>query len=193
MKIVLIVGLGNPGKKFEKTRHNAGFMFVDYFWKNFRDEFGFSEWEFKKKLNAEISVGNAGSKKIILAKPRTFMNLSGKVIAAAKKYYKIRLENIIVVHDEIDLPLGNYKFSTNSSSAGHKGAQNIINALGTQNFMRLRIGVDNRKNKRIATEKYVLGKFTNTELAILKKTLEDSSNDFWEKIKNKNIPPCGIP
>ena len=184
MKTILIVGLGNPGEKYSHTRHNAGFMFVDYFWKEYRGDFGFSDWELKKKLSAKTSVGKAGSKKIILAKPQTFMNRSGDAVSVAVKYF-IRGEtsnSLLVAHDEIDLPLGNYKFSTSSSSAGHRGVQNIIDVLGTKSFTRLRIGVDGRKDKKIPTEKYVLGKFTNMELKILKKTLKESANELINKI-----------
>jgi len=182
MKTILIAGLGNPGKHYEKTRHNVGFMFVDYFWKEYRDKFGFSDWELKKKMKSEISVGKFNGKKIILAKPRTLMNLSGVAVTAAKKFYKVKLENIIVVHDEIDLPLGTHRFSTGSSAAGHKGTQNIIDTLGTKKFTRLRIGVDNRGDKKIPTEKYVLGKLTNTESRILMKTLEKSASELINKI-----------
>ncbi len=191
MKMILLAGLGNPGKKFEKTRHNAGFMLVDYFRGENRDNF--SDWEFSKKLNGEISTGKIDSQKILLLKPHTFMNLSGTAILAAKKYYKIKLEDIFVTHDEIDLPLGTFRFSENSSSAGHKGVQNIIDALGTKNFTRLRIGIENREGKKIETEKYVLGKFMDKELKILKKTLEKSANELKEKIKQKNIPRSGTP
>jgi PTH1 family peptidyl-tRNA hydrolase len=180
MKAILIVGLGNPGKKYERTRHNAGFMLVDYF----RDQeagSNFSDWGFSKKINGDISAGKINGKKIIFIKPRTFMNLSGEAVLAAKKYYKVKLEDMIVAHDEIDLPLGNYKFSTDSSSAGHKGAQNIIEMLGTKNLTRLRIGVDNRGNKKIATEKYVLGKFTGKELMVLKKILGEAVNELLNK------------
>lgn len=130
MKTILIVGLGNPGKKYEKTRHNAGFMLLDYFFETHRDKFGFSDWKFSKKMNAEISIGKIDGKKIILAKPQTFMNLSGEAVAAAKKYYKVKLENVVVAQDEIDLPLGSFRFSKDSSSAGHQGVQNIIDLLG---------------------------------------------------------------
>lgn len=182
MKNFLIIGLGNPGKEYTKTRHNAGFIFADYFRENFRDEFGFSDWELKKKMKSEISVGKFNGKKIILAKPQTFMNLSGVAVTAAKKFYKVKLENIIVVHDEIDLPLGTYRFSIGSSSAGHKGVQNIIDVLGARNFSRLRIGVDNRVGKKIPTEKYVLGKFTSMELKILMKILEKAVSELKSKI-----------
>jgi peptidyl-tRNA hydrolase, PTH1 family len=176
MKAILLVGLGNPGKEYEKTRHNAGFMFVDYYFEKYRDEFGFSDWKFSKKLNAEISVGKIRKEKIILLKPQTFMNLSGRAVAAAVKYYKVKPEDLLVAHDEIDLPLGNYKISKNSSSAGHNGAQNIIDLLGTKNFTRLRIGIDKRGDKKILTEKYVLGKFTAAEMKIISKVLPLISN-----------------
>lgn len=187
MKTILIAGLGNPGKEYARTRHNAGFMLADYFFDCYRNEFGFSDWEINKKFKSEASAGKIGGKKIILLKPRTFMNLSGEAVWAAVKYYKIPCRgetstNLVVVHDEIDLPLGSFRFSKDSSAAGHKGVQNIIDALGTQNFTRLRIGVDNRGNNKTPTEKYVLGKFSNTELKILKKILEKSATELSSKI-----------
>lgn len=183
MKTILIAGLGNPGKEYVRTRHNAGFMLVDYFRENETD-LNFSEWEFSKKLNSEICSGKFEGKKIILLKPQTFMNLSGEAIAAAKKYF-IRGEtsnNLIVVHDEIDLPLGTFRVSKNASSAGHQGVQNIIDALGTKNFLRLRIGVDNRKEKKIATEKYVLGKFTKEEFKLMSKIVKNVACDLQLKL-----------
>lgn len=192
MKIILIACLGNPGKEYEKTRHNAGFMFADYFWENFRKEFNFSDWKFKKRLNAKISVGKTEEKKIILLKPQTFMNLSGQAVSEAMKYFiqNKTCNSLIVIHDEIDLPLGSFRFSKDSSSAGHKGVQNIIDQLDTKNFTRLRIGIENHSKftsqtskKKTLTEKYVLKKFANTELKILKKTLETSSGELIDKIK----------
>jgi len=179
MKTILLIGLGNPGKVYEKTRHNAGFMFVDYFFEKYRDDFGFADWKLDKKLKSEISLGKKGRDKIILLKPQTFMNLSGEAVAAAKKYYKVKLEDIIVAHDDIDLVLGKYKVSENSSSAGHNGVQNIIDQLGTKNFTRLRIGIENRTNKtKIPTEKYVLGKLTAAEMKVISKIFPLISNDL---------------
>lgn len=178
MKTILLAGLGNPGKKYAKTRHNAGFMFADYFFEKYREEFGFSDWKLDKKLKSEISVGKCPGNKIILLKPQTFMNLSGEAVAAAKKYYKLKIENIFVAHDDIDLLLGKYKISVNSSSAGHNGAQNIIDLLGTKNFARIRIGVENRKDRKIATEKYVLGRFTAAEMKTISKILPEISEEF---------------
>ncbi|MFA6193353.1 MAG: aminoacyl-tRNA hydrolase [Parcubacteria group bacterium] len=181
MKTILIAGLGNPGKEYAKTRHNAGFMFVDYFREKYQEEFGFSEWKLDKKLKSEISVGKCPGNKIILIKPQTFMNLSGEAVSAAKKYYKVKLEDILVAHDDIDLLLGKYKISVGSSSAGHNGAQNIIVLVGTKNFTRIRIGVENRKDRKIATEKYVLGKFTAAEMKKISGIIFEISEGFIKK------------
>jgi len=178
MKNILIIGLGNPGKKYEKTRHNAGFFFVDYFQEKHQEKFLFSDWKLDKKMKSEISIGKDKIKKIILLKPQTFMNLSGEAVAAAVKYYKVRFEDLIVAHDEIDLSLGKYKISKNASSAGHNGVQNIIDLFGTKNFARIRIGVDNRGDKNIDTEKYVLGKFTAAEIKIISKILLEISEEL---------------
>jgi len=209
MKTILLAGLGNPGKKYEKTRHNAGFLFVDFIFQKFREEFGFSDWEFKKSLNAEISIGkidipagqkenkhlnflayakklrcekiHSGGAKFILLKPQAFMNLSGEAMKKAVKYYKVNLKNLLVAHDDIDFALGKYKISTGSRAAGHNGVQNIIDQLGTKDFARIRIGVDDRKNKKTPTEKYVLGKFTSAELKTISKTNSEASKDFLKK------------
>lgn len=198
METILLAGLGNPGKKYAHTRHNAGFLFVDYFWKKYRDEFDFSDWEFKKNLNAEISVGkikNSAKKKntglnilavasllspnkkypedakIILVKPQTFMNLSGVAVKKALKFYKIKPGDLIVAHDDIDLALGKFKISVGSRAAGHNGVQNVIDQLGTKDFARIRIGVNNRGDKKIPTEKYVLGKLTSAETKKISETI----------------------
>lgn len=186
MKTTLVAGLGNPGKEYEKTRHNAGFMLVDFFREKYCEEFGFSDWELKKKLDAEISVGKTGGKKIILLKPQTFMNLSGNAVLAAMKYF-IRGEasnSLVAAHDEIDLPLGSFRISQNASSAGHQGVQNIIDQLGTKDFARIRIGIDDRRDKKIETEKYVLGKFTSTELKKVKAVIMESSEDIQKMLLN---------
>jgi len=118
--MILIVGLGNPGKKYAKTRHNIGFRIVN---------------ALKESFNS------ARDKEIVLLKPESFMNNSGKIIQEALVYYKIPAENLIVIHDEIDLPFGEIRVSENSSSAGHKGVQSIIDELKTKNFTRIRMGI----------------------------------------------------
>ena len=178
MKTILLVGLGNPGKEYKKTRHNAGFMFVDYFFEKYREEFGFSDWKLDKRLKSEISIGKNGKEKIILLKPQTFMNLSGDSIKKALNYFKIDIADLKVVHDDIDLSLGKMKINLGASSAGHNGVQDIIEKLGTKDFPRIRFGIDNRGEIKIETDKYVLGKFTTTEEKVINKIIEDTASEI---------------
>ncbi|MDP3740957.1 MAG: aminoacyl-tRNA hydrolase, partial [bacterium] len=134
MKQKLIIGLGNPGSKYEKTRHNAGFIILDALAR----EYGVG-FEFKKKLKSEI----AKLPDLILAKPQTFMNESGGAVSLIAKTYKLTPDSLLVVHDEIDLPLGQIR-SSSGGSAGHKGVESIIAALGS-GVSHLRIGIENRK------------------------------------------------
>ena len=148
----LIIGLGNPGTKYEKTRHNIGFMVLDVLIKN--EQFD--------------------SKKVKLIKPQTFMNNSGQEVKKITDYYKIKPEDIIVIHDDIDLPLGEIKIQQNRSSAGHKGVQSIIDSLGTKDFTRMRIGI--RPEELIQeTEKFVIQKFTQEEQDIINETIKKAA------------------
>ncbi len=165
----LIIGLGNPGKEYEKTRHNAGFLALDKIAGNFQ----FPISNFNSKFNAEISQGIINNEKIILAKPMTFMNNSGQAVQAISDYYKIDLENIIVIHDDLDIPLGEFKISKNKNSGGHKGVQSIIDCLGTKDFTRIRIGIDSERNKKIPTEKFVLEKFDGEEMGEIEKVMNE--------------------
>ena len=142
-KIKLIIGLGNPGKEYDRTRHNAGFLFIDAL-------------ESKNFPPTEDVPKGQKNKKIILAKSESFMNESGKAVAAAIKFYKLKPENILVAHDDIDILWGTFKFSFGRSSAGHKGVESIIKALKSKNFWRIRIGIQpafaktaNKQNKKI--------------------------------------------
>lgn len=162
MKIV--VGLGNPGAQYEGTRHNIGFAIID----KLQQELGFPAFEFNKKFNAEISKGAIGSSEALLAKPQTFMNLSGESAQAILDFYKLSPEDIIVVHDDLDIASGKYKVAQDSSSAGHNGVQNIIDKLSTQKFKRIRIGVGEETVEgaikcRLGAHDFVLGKFTPEE------------------------------
>ena len=159
----IIIGLGNPGKKYSGTRHNVGFEFLD----KLKTEFDFSEFEFNKKFNAEIST----NKEIILVKPQTFMNLSGESVRDILSFYKLSPEDILVIHDDKDIPLGEYRLANDSSSAGHNGVQNIIENLGTQKFKRIRIGVGVETN--LPSDVFVLQKFSDEELEIIKKVLDE--------------------
>jgi len=176
----IIIGLGNPGKKYENTRHNAGFMAVDALAKK-----SGGSWETNKKFQAEIcQTGNT-----ILVKPQTFMNNSGQSVQAVLAYYKLLpkklgvfkikdsdlSEILTVIHDDIDLPLGKYKISVDSRSAGHKGVESIINHLKTKNFKRIRIGIRAEMAGKMPVEKFVLERFNQGELTIIKKLITELS------------------
>jgi len=149
----IIVGLGNPGRKYKNTPHNIGFEIVDQFAK----ENNFPEFKLSKKFNALVSEKDD----IILAKPETFMNNSGESVAKIINFYKT--DDLIVIHDDIDLLLGDIKISEDSGSAGHKGVQSIIKELGSQKFARVRVGIQPLKGKPAEVEKYVLRKFKKGE------------------------------
>jgi len=174
----IIVGLGNPGKEYEKTRHNAGFMAVD-----FLAQKNNLMWSLNKKFNAEIAEGGD----YMLVKPQNFMNVSGVNVAAIMRYYKLipgglfgikkdaDLTSVLtVIHDELDLNLGDYKISTNSGSAGHNGVQSIIDQLKTKNFKRLRLGIATEARKQIPGDKFVLMKFSDEELEKIKKVISET-------------------
>jgi PTH1 family peptidyl-tRNA hydrolase len=197
----LIVGLGNPGAKHEKTRHNLGFTIIDALLKDFSsvDKILFRE---EKKFQSEIAEidwqPKKGSlEKVILVKPLTYMNGSGSAVSLISKFYKISPEDIWVIHDEIDLPLGGMKIRFGGASAGHKGVESIIELLGTDKFWRFRIGIGPQKEK-IQTKKvkaidnYVLGEFPEGEKGkareIVKKSMkaiEDALEEGLEKAMNR--------
>lgn len=161
----LIIGLGNPGTQYEQTRHNAGFLFLDVL----REKYELPEFAFHKKFNADITEGFIeAQEKVILAKPQTFMNRSGQSVRALIDFYKIAPEDIIVVADDLDIEIGNYKISENTRAAGHNGIQSIIDNIGTQGFTRVRIGVETvggrSERGEIAGDKFVLQNFTTQEL-----------------------------
>jgi peptidyl-tRNA hydrolase, PTH1 family len=170
----LIIGLGNPGQKYEQTRHNVGFMAVD----ELARERG-AEWQEAKKLKGLL----AKSGDIILFKPQNFMNLSGQAIKAAMQFYKIELTDIAVIHDDIDIDLGKYKTTDSSRSAGHNGVQSIIDELGTQDFKRFRIGVRTPESSLVPSEKFVLDKFNADELISIKTVIKDAVLKINETLK----------
>jgi PTH1 family peptidyl-tRNA hydrolase len=170
--MVLIVGLGNPGKKYKNTRHNVGFRTVDEIAANFQ----FSIFNFQSIFSAEISEGKIDGEKIILAKPRTFMNLSGVAVKSLVRNWKLEIGNLIIIHDDIDLPIGKIKISKGSGSAGHKGVESIIKNLKTKDFIRLRIGVNpNLKIKIQNVENFVLRKFSKNEEKTIKEVIEKTA------------------
>ncbi|HQK63891.1 MAG TPA: aminoacyl-tRNA hydrolase [Candidatus Staskawiczbacteria bacterium] len=157
--MIVIIGLGNPGKQYKNTRHNVGFMAIDKFAK----ENGFDEFKLEKKFDAEISKKD----KVLLAKPQTFMNNSGK---SAKKLKAVnKTATFMVLHDDVDLPIGKIKIVKERGSAGHKGVESVIRAIGNKGLLRVRIGVGGKKTADAM--KIVLKNFTPAEQTLIKKTI----------------------
>jgi len=169
---LLIVGLGNPGEQYKNTPHSAGFLVVDELL-TAHD----LELTDNKKLKSEVAEYKNGTKKIILAKPQTFMNKSGEAVSALTKSYKLKAESSLwVVHDDVDLELGKIKIVRNRGSAGHKGVQDIMRKLKTQDFVRFRIGI---RPKRLATKrskalmnKFVASTVGKADQAVFKKAIK---------------------
>lgn len=171
----LIIGLGNPGEKYKKTRHNAGFLAVDKLVSSIK----YQVLSTQSKFKTEISQGLLDNEKVILVKPQTFMNESGKAVRAVLDYYKIKPEDIIVIHDDLDIPLGEYKISKNKNSGGHKGVQSVIDSLGTKDFTRIRIGIEIQNlPHKIPTEKFVLEKFGKEEIGIIESVIEKIAEEI---------------
>ncbi len=162
----LIVGLGNPGKKYAQTRHNAGWLALD----DFADAYGVEPGAWKNDFHSNIAETLLLGQKILLAKPQTFMNLSGQAVKEICAYHKLTPgKNLLVVHDDIDLVLGVIRQTESSSDAGHNGVANIIAELGTQDFRRIRIGIETRASRlEIPTEAFVLQNIPQAELEKLR-------------------------
>ena len=152
----LVIGLGNPGKQYEKTRHNAGFLVIDEVAKRLNVNIS------TRKFNALIGETFVNQEKVIFIKPQTFMNLSGESVKPIMNYYNLDSSEIFVITDDLDLPVGKIRLRDKGSSGGQKGIQNIIDHLNTKEFLRLRIGIGN--NKLIDTKDYVLGKIDQIHL-----------------------------
>ncbi len=185
----IIFGLGNPGKKYEKTRHNVGFMIADRL-----QTTDYSQFVLNKKFNAGIAQGEISDEKILLVKPQTSMNNSGQAVKAISLYYKINPRDIWVVSDDIDLPLGQIRIRFKGSSGGHKGLQSIIDHLGTQKFPRIRIGIRNSLSRaksreelgisKVPAEEYVLQKFSKKEIDIIDEIIEKAIEEIKNALKN---------
>ncbi len=171
----LIVGLGNPGKEYENTRHNIGFMLIDNYAKS-------NNIEFSEKFNGLYAKVYYHNEYYILLKPLSFMNLSGTVVKKYVDYYKIDYKDILIIQDDLDMPVGKIKLKFKGSSGGHNGIKNIINNLNTEYFNRFKVGIG--KNIDINTKDYVLGKFSVEEKDKLDKIFSFSNDiikDFLEK------------
>jgi PTH1 family peptidyl-tRNA hydrolase len=170
--MILIVGLGNPGKKFERTRHNVGFLVID----GFSRDNDFPSWRESKNNNCLYAKKEIAGKEIELIKPLVFMNNSGQVVKSISRKHNLKQENILIVHDDIDLHLGKIRIVKNRGSAGHKGVQSIIDEIGTKDFVRFRIGIcpESFKLGLKDLNKFVIQKFNKEEGEIVKKTIENS-------------------
>lgn len=161
----LIIGLGNPGKQYENTRHNAGYMCIDALAKEYGVEF-----DLDLKFKGMIALVNDMGKKAILLKPVTFMNLSGQSVQLVMSYFKIDIEDIIVLSDDLDSPLGRVRIRANGMAGGHNGHRNIIDMIGSSNYKRIKVGID--RSSVIPVVDYVLQKFSEGDLAIINNSVE---------------------
>jgi len=161
----LLIGLGNPGRKYASTRHNAGFDTVDIVAGGLGVEIG------KKKFESLFVISKIGGHEVCIVKPQTFMNLSGAAVRDFLSYFKIDAEDMLVVQDDIDMPLGRLKFVTGSGAGGHNGITSIIDELGTKDFRRLKIGVGRPQEGKEPSE-YVLERFASSEKGFSRKTKE---------------------
>jgi len=178
----LIVGLGNPGKKYAYTRHNAGFLLLDKISKSecllpFRED---------KNFLSEITEQGPTSNRIIYAKPLTFMNLSGQAVAKIAAYYHIKSKDMLIINDDVDLNFGTLRLRSNGSSGGHHGLDSIIEHIKSDDFWRLKIGVNNENiNSKLSTDKLVLQKFGAAEVKKLPKVLDEAEKIVLEWAEGK--------
>ncbi len=161
----LIVGLGNPGREYANTRHNIGFRCVNALARTYGLDFD------KKQAKARLASGTIEGRAVLLARPQTYMNLSGDAVSALASFYKIPPEHVLVIYDDLDLPLGTLRLRKSGGSGGHKGIQSIIQRLGTQDFPRLRFGI-NRPPDRMDPAAYVLRPFAEHESALVARTID---------------------
>ena len=169
----LIVGLGNPGHEYEKTRHNVGFMVLDKYALRYNLEFK------KEKFCGSYLETVVNGEKYIFLKPLKYMNLSGEVVSSFVSFFKIKISDILIISDDLDQDVGKMKLKMNSSSGGHNGLKNIEKCLGTNSYRRLKIGISN--NKLVDTKDYVLGNISSEEFKILDDVFDKSIcviNDF---------------
>lgn len=176
----LIVGLGNPGTKYEKTRHNIGFEVI----KNIADNYGVTS--FKKKFQGEIAEIKINNEKVILLMPQTFMNLSGNSVNEIISFYKIDVENdVIVIYDDMDLPLGKIRLRFKGSAGGHNGIKSIISHTGDK-FLRIKCGIGKAETKE-ETINFVLNKFAKADSELVNSLIEISSKAAIELVENNNV------
>lgn len=180
-KSVLIIGLGNIGKEYDNTRHNIGFQCID----NLAKALEIQDWSNKKDLKAQVAIGKASDKRIILAKPTTMMNLSGDAAQQLTHFYKIDVASVLVIHDDLDIDFGQIRTRVGGGSAGHNGIKSITNQLG-EDYGRVRVGV--KTETKMPTEKFVLAQFTQEEQEQLPNLLRETSAIITEYIYGGELP-----
>ena len=181
----IIVGLGNPGKKYENTRHNLGYKVVDLLSEKLKINFN------KEKMEGQYGNGKIGDEKIILVKPLTYMNLSGNCVTQFLKYFKVGPEDLIVIYDDIDIKVGRIRIKPNGNPGTHNGMKDITNKIGTKEFARVRVG-SGKPIEEMDLADYVLSNFKKEEMDDINKSIEDASeavikllNDGIEEAMNK--------
>ena len=177
----VVVGLGNPGKQYENTRHNAGFICVDYI----ADTLGVKLDKFKHK--AYYTQANIGDKKVLLVKPQTYMNLSGEATVGLLNFFKVETKNMLVICDEISLPVGKMRIRRKGSDGGQRGMRNIIELTGKDDFARIKVGIGEKPNPNYDLAKWVLSKFSDEELKNLNSEVVKKVYDATLLIVNGEI------
>ena len=183
----LITGLGNPGKKYQKNRHNVGFLVLDRLRERFlfQKNYNVTDWEEEKTFMSEMAFLKQGSRVIaILQKPLTYMNNSGQAVSKVVKKYGIEKleENFILIHDDLDIPFGKYKIQKSKSPKGHNGVADVESLLQTTKFQRVRVGIESRIEKNIPGEDFVLMNFTKDEQIVLDEVIDDVVNTILPEI-----------
>lgn len=173
----LVIGLGNPGPKYEKTRHNVGFKVLDRL-----AELLQVEWKDDKQSKSEVIETQYLGEKLVLAKPQTYMNLSGQAVQALAQRFKVTTNNILVAYDEVALPLGTIRVRQGGSSGGHNGIKSLIECLNSQDFARFRLGI-NLPPEAIALENYVVGHFTTDEQPIINAAITATASLILEQLR----------
>jgi peptidyl-tRNA hydrolase, PTH1 family len=168
--LYLIVGLGNPGADYARTRHNAGFLVAEQLADRWQ-----ARWAYQKKFNARLASAQRNSRRVLLCEPQTYMNASGEAVAAAVAFYRVPLGRLLVVVDDADLSLGELRLRPGGSSGGHHGLESVEQHLGTRDYARLRIGIGRLTGAREITG-HVLGRFSSTEAALADKVLDVASD-----------------
>jgi len=163
--LALIVGLGNPGSEYARTRHNAGFLVVERLAERWK-----AAWRSERKFNARLARADLDTRRVVLCEPQTYMNASGEAVAAVAKFYQVPAGSLLVVVDDADLPLGTIRLRPSGSSGGHHGLESIEQHLASREYVRLRIGIGRQDNQRQITG-HVLGRFSSTEASLLDKVL----------------------